>query len=101
MMPSNANYVLRYASSLYTAGGANSYKVARTYYARAAQLSAGLSVRALYGICACTAQLDKEARGLNQELAPTAAEALLKQYAEQAPDKVPLLKTLLLKQGVL
>jgi hypothetical protein len=99
-VPNHAPYHLRYASALYSAGGLNNYKVARAYFAKAAQLSAGLSARALYGICACTAQLEKEARTINTELAPAAAEALLRQYGGAAPDKLPLVKALLQKQGL-
>jgi hypothetical protein len=99
-VPNHAPYFLRYASSLYSAGGVNNYKVARSYFAKAVQLSAGLSARALYGICACTAQLEKEARSLNLELAPAAVDTLLQQYRGAAPDKLPLVKALLQKQGL-
>ena len=52
-------YYVQYADVLYTVGGANghNYRTARAYYSAAVQLSAGKNVRALYGLCACAAQL--------------------------------------------
>lgn len=48
---------VQYADVLYTIGGASNYRTARSYYAAAVDLSDGNNVRALYGLCAASAQL--------------------------------------------
>ncbi|KAK9863750.1 hypothetical protein WJX84_003356 [Apatococcus fuscideae] len=57
--PSSISYLVQYADILYTMGGASSsnYKTALTYYSAAIETSEGQSVRALYGACACAAQM--------------------------------------------
>lgn len=105
LLPGHVNYHVRYADVLFTLGGPSSVKAARAYYAKAVQLSNGLSLRALYGLCACAAELgDKDAKGSSPaaaELGIAAADALQRVYQEQAPDKLPLVRKLLNKQGVL
>lgn len=60
------------------------------------QVSDGRSVRALYGLIAVANQLpDKDAGPAGsaaQELPKAAAEALVKMYAEEAPEKLPIVK---------
>ena len=57
--PSNISYFVQYADILYTMGGSSSsnYRTALTYYSAAIEISEGQNVRALYGACACSAQL--------------------------------------------
>ena len=57
--PHHIPFYVQYADILYTVGGANgqNYRTARAYYTAAVQLSSGRSVRALYGLSACAAQL--------------------------------------------
>ena len=52
-------YYVQYADILYTIGGSSghNFRTARSYYAAAVQLSGATNVRALYGLCACSAQL--------------------------------------------
>ena len=69
-------------------------------------MSEGRNLRALYGVCACAAQLagvkGRESRGDDDAGLPKlAAEALLQRYAEDAPDKLPLVKAMLKAQGLL
>lgn len=82
-------------------------------YARPAAVSAGViemsegrNLRALYGVCACAAQLGgvkgRESREDDDAGLPgLAAEALLQRYAEGAPDKLPLVRAMLKVQGLL
>lgn len=53
---------VRYADILFTLGGASNYRLARSYYAKAVEASAGRSVRALYGILACYNSLAEKVR---------------------------------------
>ena len=55
--PSNISYLLQYADILYTMGSSSNYKTALTYYSAVIEVSEGQNVRALYGACACSAQL--------------------------------------------
>ena len=52
-------YYVQYADILYTIGGSSgqNFRTARSYYSAAVQLSKGTNIRALYGLCACSAQL--------------------------------------------
>lgn len=81
--PGSFALVLRYADVLYSMGGRDHFVTARKYYARAVELSGGASARALYGICACQAQLEGSgvpAAGADGELGRTAARALAEAY---------------------
>lgn len=156
---------LLYADTLYTIGGANNWRTARTYYSGAdaakgagprkrgagsachrdaGQCSAGLgaafallwsllkaassdqqahrpclragviemtkgrSIRALYGVCACAAQLAGLRRGGGGgggdddggDVAQLAAEMLQQQYALHCPAKLPLVRSMLRAQGL-
>ena len=55
--PSSIPTHVQYADVLYTLGGASSQRLAQTHYAAAIKLSQGANVRALFGVCACAAQL--------------------------------------------
>ena len=57
--PQNIALYVQYADILYTMGGPTgaNYRTARSYYAAAVQLSKGSNIRALFGLCACAAQL--------------------------------------------
>lgn len=64
------------------------------------------NIRALYGACACGAQLaGVKGRGSSQDddagLPKLAAEALLQRYAEGCPEKLPLVRAMLKAQGLL
>ncbi|KAK9791594.1 hypothetical protein WJX73_009768 [Symbiochloris irregularis] len=98
-------YHVQYADILYTIGGSNgnNFRTARSYYAAAVQLSKGTNVRALYGLCACSAQLSgiKGSVGKDQEeLGRKAAELLQKLYAARSPDKLKMVTELLKAQGL-
>ena len=68
------------------------------------EMTRGVSMRALYGVSACAAQLsglkgrDKADEGC---LGGVAAQALLQQYAQRAPDSLPAVKAMLGGQGLL
>ena len=55
--PTSAGYHLLYADTLYTMGGAANWRTARSYYSGVLEMTAGRELRALYGVCACAAQL--------------------------------------------
>eukprot|EP00878_Enallax_costatus_P036444 GHUV01040930.1.p1 GENE.GHUV01040930.1~~GHUV01040930.1.p1 ORF type:complete len:227 (+),score=87.09 GHUV01040930.1:496-1176(+) len=88
--------LIRYADVLATIGGAAQLRTARAYYSKALQVSNGRSVRALYGLIAVANHLsDKDAGPAGsaaQELPKAAAEALVKMYTAEAPDKLPFVK---------
>lgn len=72
------------------------------------EMTKGRSTRALYGACACTAQLAglrRSGGGGGDEdgadVARLAAEALQQQYALHCPDKLPLVRGMLKAQGLL
>lgn len=69
-------------------------------------MTRGRSTRAMYGVCACAAQLAGVRRGGGDaedgsDVARLAAEALLQQYALHCPDKLPLVRGMLHAQGLL
>ena len=73
-------------------------------------MSKGRNLRALYGACACAAQLAGARRAGGgsggaaegeEELGKLAAEALQQQYAVHCPTKVPLVRGMLKAQGLL
>ncbi len=57
--PASAATHVQYADVLYTIGGAANYQTARTHYSAAIEISSGQNARALYGLCATSAQLRK------------------------------------------
>ncbi len=61
--PASIAAYVQYADVLYTIGGASNYRTARTYYAAAVDLSNGENTRALYGLCATSAQLTSSKEG--------------------------------------
>ena len=58
--PASAATHIQYADVLYTIGGSANYQTARTHYSSAIDISSGRNLRALYGLCATSAQLKKE-----------------------------------------
>ncbi|KAL6751917.1 hypothetical protein V8C86DRAFT_3019753 [Haematococcus lacustris] len=92
--PGNLAYLIRYADLLYTLGGNGHLKLARSYYSKAVELSAGTNMRALWGVMMCSANVtDKvslqDSRTRAQiELPELAARAVLKEYKTHAPNKV-------------
>ncbi|GIL75572.1 hypothetical protein Vretimale_15176 [Volvox reticuliferus] len=102
-VPGNSSYFVRYADILYTIGGPTNYKTARSYYAKAIELTAGGSLRALFGVLACSAHItDKvtlqDARSRAQiELPDVTTQALLRIYKQHAPDKLPFVEPILAK----
>ena len=76
------------------------------------ELTRGDSMRALYGVCACAAQLGGGGAGgkgrggggggeEDGDLPRLAAEAVLQRYALRCPAKLPLVKAMLRSQGLL
>ncbi|KAG2483062.1 hypothetical protein HYH03_018045 [Edaphochlamys debaryana] len=103
--PANSNFHVRYADILYTIGGPTNCKTARSYYAKAIELTAGGSLRALFGVLACSAHINEkvalqDARSRAQiELPEVATQALLRIYKQHAPDKLPFVEPILAKLG--
>ncbi|KAK9830222.1 hypothetical protein WJX72_010425 [[Myrmecia] bisecta] len=106
--PASIAVYVQYADVLYTMGGATgaNYRLALSYYAAAVKLSKGENTRALYGVCACQAQLNGigkvSGRGASSagtedhsDLASLAAATLVQRYQAQAPDMLPLVEALL------
>jgi hypothetical protein len=58
--PGHLPYLVRYADVLYTLGGNNNLRIARSYYAKAVELSGGTSTRALWGVMLCSANLTEK-----------------------------------------
>lgn len=104
--PMSLRINLRYADVLYTLGGAGNCRTARSYYAKAIELSQGTSARALYGfISSSMATTDKgnsssSDRTSLQELQEYSAVALLSLYKQGAPNKVDLVTKFLHAQGI-
>ncbi|WVZ61256.1 hypothetical protein U9M48_011160 [Paspalum notatum var. saurae] len=93
-------YHIAYAEVLYTMGGLENLQTAKKYYASAIQLTGGKNTRALFGVCLCTSAINQLTKGRNKEeegseLQSLAAEALLKDYKQRAPSKVPLISGML------
>eukprot|EP00195_Chlamydomonas_chlamydogama_P009581 CAMPEP_0202894790 /NCGR_PEP_ID=MMETSP1392-20130828/4111_1 /ASSEMBLY_ACC=CAM_ASM_000868 /TAXON_ID=225041 /ORGANISM="Chlamydomonas chlamydogama, Strain SAG 11-48b" /LENGTH=304 /DNA_ID=CAMNT_0049579581 /DNA_START=42 /DNA_END=956 /DNA_ORIENTATION=- len=106
-LPTHPHYLIRYADVLYTMGGSSNYRMARAYYAKAVESSGGRSVRALWGILACCANITEkvalqDSRTRAQiDLPNLTTQALINIYREYAPDKLPVLQSILEKQGLL
>ncbi|GAB4815904.1 hypothetical protein N2152v2_002950 [Parachlorella kessleri] len=121
--PSNPAHHLLLADTLYTLGGPQNWRTARSYYSGVVELTNGRELRALYGVCACTAQLTGVRGGSSSgsrssggggaaagdavetaqsaaEFGKLAGEALLQRYALSCPDKLPLVKAMLAGQGI-
>ncbi len=71
------------------------------------EMTRGQNLRALYGACACAAQLAGTRRGGSgggegeEEVGRLAAQALQQQYAVHCPAKLPLVRGMLKAQGLL
>uniref|UniRef100_A0A7R9VEW4 ER membrane protein complex subunit 2 n=1 Tax=Chlamydomonas euryale TaxID=1486919 RepID=A0A7R9VEW4_9CHLO len=104
MMSPTASYLVRYADVLYTLG---QYRMARSYYAKAIEMSSGRSARALFGVLQCYANITEkvalqDSRTRAQiELPDLTADVLISMYRKHAPDKLPLLEPMLKAQGLL
>lgn len=99
-------YHLAYAEVLYTLGGLENIQTAKKYYASTIDLTGGKNTRALFGICLCSFAISQLSRGRNKEddspeLQSLAAAALVKDYKQRAPSKVPLLTTTLTNMKLL
>ncbi|PKU72249.1 ER membrane protein complex subunit 2-A [Dendrobium catenatum] len=94
-------YHLAYADVLYTMGGLENLQAAKKYYASTINLTGGKNTRALYGICLSSVAINQLTKGRNKDekdsadLQPLAAEALLKDYKERAPEKLALVTAML------
>ena len=107
-MPNSLQYLLRTADILFTIGGSNSLKLARSYYSKVVEISAGKDVRALYGILQCSAGITEktiltDARSRAQiELPGLAQQALGRIYKKQSgSDKIAELEALMKDQKLL
>ncbi|ERN01558.1 hypothetical protein AMTRI_Chr03g55220 [Amborella trichopoda] len=99
--PSVPLYHIAYAEVLYTLGGLENLNTAKKYYASTIELSGGKNTRALFGICLCSTAISQLTKGRNREerestdLQSLAATALLKEYKQKAPAKLPSLSSVL------
>jgi tetratricopeptide (TPR) repeat protein len=106
--PGNINVQLLLAETLYAAGGSANYETARGYFSGIIEMTGGENARALYGVCACAAQLATKSKGSSSsgesggknELAGVAGEALRQQYAVKNSDKLSLVNAMLKAQGL-
>ena len=105
--PGNLSAQTLLADTLYAAGGAANWQAARGYYSGLVEATGGTSARALYGICACAAQLEdlSSKAGVSSgegEVARLAAEALVQAYATEGgrSDKLAGVKEALKGQGL-
>ena len=90
--PASAATHVQYADVLYTIGGAANFQTARTHYSAAIEISSGRNARALYGLCATSAQLrkgDSRVRSSQPKLSSTTLPFSLQQTSRKAP--LPLL----------
>jgi ER membrane protein complex subunit 2 len=112
--PGNINVQLLLAETLYSAGGNANYETAKGYFSGIIEMTGGENTRALYGVCACAAQLassgGKGSKGSGSsagndggknELGGLAGEALRQQYAIKNSDKLPLVDAMLKGQGLM
>ena len=108
--PGNMNVWLLLADALYSAGGTANWEAAKGYYSGVIEMTNGENARALYGACACTAQMaggrqrgggGGGSSGESRELGTLAGETLRQQYAVRNADKLPLVTALLKKQGLM
>lgn len=105
--PTELQYLLRMADVLFTIGGQSCLKLARSYYAKAVEVSAGRDTRALYGILQCSAGItekviltDSKSRA-QIELPGLAQQALGRIIRAQEPEKVKELEALMKDQKLL
>jgi ER membrane protein complex subunit 2 len=112
--PGNVSVQLLLADTLYSAGGPANLRAARGYYSAAIEATEGSNVKALYGVCACVAQLagagkrgasgSKATADADEEgeaVAEVAGEELLARHARLAPDKLSMVKGMLKAQRLL
>lgn len=100
-MPTNSEYLVRTADILFILGGPSGLKLARSYYAKAVEVSNGKDVRALYGILQSSAGITEktiltDARSRAQiELPELAQQALGRIYRTNSPEKVAELEAIM------
>ncbi|KAG7671552.1 hypothetical protein Ndes2526B_g09286 [Nannochloris sp. 'desiccata'] len=106
--PGNINVQLLLAETLYSAGGTANYETARGYFSGIIEMTGGENTRALYGVCACAAQLAPGGKskgsgrsGGKNELGGLAGEALRQQYAVKNGDKLSLVDAMLKGEGLM
>jgi ER membrane protein complex subunit 2 len=123
LAPGNPAAHLRYADLLYSLGGAEQCRTARSYYSKALQLSGGRNPRAIIGLLATTgggrdpaagaveapagdagaavaAAASTTDRASLEQLPATAAELLREMYRDMAsPVLRPLMEAMLVAQG--
>lgn len=102
MDTSNAAWHLKYAEVQYTIGGLECLRIAKKYYASTIKLSAGKNLRALYGICLCSAAINQAKGRIKDEestdLHTLAASVILKEYKDKCPKKLAFVTAVLEKQ---
>lgn len=86
------------ADALYAEGGHHSIRQARKYFSGVLEVSKGSNMRALLGVCSCTARLKSMGHPCNDTLGQTAAQVVLQEYAAQNRDMVPVVKEFLKTQ---
>lgn len=122
--PSNVSIQLLLADTLYSLGGPSNWRLARGYYSGVIEAMESTQLRALYGVCACTAQLmdSQSTRGNNagtkrgkgetdsgggetdadgETLATLVAEQLVELHARCSPEKLSVVKAMLKSQNIL
>lgn len=122
--PSNVSIQLLLADTLYSLGGPSNWRLARGYYSGVIEAMESTQLRALYGVCACTAQLMdiQSTRGNNagakrgkgetdsgggetdadgETLATLVAEQLVELHARCSPEKLSMVKAMLKSQNIL
>eukprot|EP00890_Picochlorum_soloecismus_P004701 jgi/Picsp_1/5231/NSC_02594-R1_o-linked c transferase-like protein len=86
------------ADALYAEGGHHSIRQARKYFSGVLEVSKGSNMRALLGVCSCTARLKAMGHPCNDTLGQTAAQVVLQEYAAENRDMVPIVKEFLKTQ---
>jgi tetratricopeptide (TPR) repeat protein len=106
--PGNIDVHLLLAETLYSAGGPANYETARGCFSGIIEMTGGENTRALYGVCACEAQLATGGKskgsgssGGKSELGGLAGEALRQHYAVRNSDKLPLVDAMLKGEGLM
>jgi len=86
------------ADALYAEGGHHSIRQARKYFSGVLEVSKGSNMRALLGVCSCTARLKAMGHPCSDTLGETAAQVVLQEYAAQNRDMVTVVKDFLKTQ---
>eukprot|EP00244_Chara_vulgaris_P004943 TRINITY_DN19995_c0_g1_i1.p1 TRINITY_DN19995_c0_g1~~TRINITY_DN19995_c0_g1_i1.p1 ORF type:complete len:309 (+),score=50.69 TRINITY_DN19995_c0_g1_i1:559-1485(+) len=100
--PQNPLFHLGYADLLYTIGGVENYRTAKSYYSVVVELTKGKNVRALYGICLCAGAISSSKGGKQKEIGEAfslASGVLAKEYKALCPEKASLVASVFRKQA--